>query len=162
VTLTRGTPCIYIYIERERERDREGGERELSNGGTGISQSVKCGTNLSIKARDFSLLRNYYICSAPQPSFCPIGAGFLSQGQSGRGVNLASYLHLVRRVIITGAILLPPPLPCHLGVETDKFTVLPLPVIGFLWNLVLREALLKSVDMFQLWLEYDGSNDCLT
>jgi CO dehydrogenase/acetyl-CoA synthase beta subunit len=28
VTLTRGTPCIYIYIYREREREREEEEEE--------------------------------------------------------------------------------------------------------------------------------------
>jgi hypothetical protein len=116
---------------------------------------------ICLKARDFSLLRNFYICSAPHPSSYPLGAGFRSRGQSGRGVKLASYLHLVGR-LISGAILLPPPFPCLHGVERDKFTVVPLPVNGFLWNLVLREAWLKSVGIFQLGLEYDGSNDCLT
>ena len=103
----------------------------MSNAGTGISQSVYCDT-VSIKARDFLLLRNFCICSAPHPSY-PISAGFRSHGQSGRGVTLASYLHLVRRlIIINGAILLPAPLPCLHGVETDKFTVVPLLVNGFL------------------------------
>jgi hypothetical protein len=49
---------------------------------------------ISVTARDLSLFRNFYICSAPHPSSYPIGAGFLSRGQSGRGVNLASYLYV--------------------------------------------------------------------
>jgi hypothetical protein len=67
--------------------------------------------------------------SAAQPSSCSLGTGDISRAKCGQVVKWTSYLHQVRRLGMSGAVPLLPPI-CLQGLDRDNFTVTECP---FCW-----------------------------
>ena len=66
---------------------------------------------------------------------------FFPRGQSGRGVKLTTYIHLARRIRMSGDVRLLPPV-CLCGMDRDNFTLRDCHVLGYFGPASLVDTLL--------------------
>ena len=68
-----------------------------------------------VVAGDISCFQMVRTVSEAHTTSCSVGTGFLSQGQSGRGVKLTTHVHLVAKLRMSGGVPLVPYTPSWRG-----------------------------------------------
>ena len=132
-------PVLLCYSEwsiRQEDWDRAGWDVRGSNPGW-----------------DFLFSKTIQTGSGVYPASYPVRTCVLSRGQSDRGVKLTTHIHLGRRLRMSGAVRLSPPV-CLRGMDRYSFTLRDCHVLAYFGSASLVDTLLWFILTLSLLMSY--------